>query len=276
MTAVPPKATMGTRFSMASTRGTPKPSCSDMEMKTCGALVVREQFIVRDAVGEDDVGRLDPEFGIEADERVEVVRLDGNADPGFAARMLAHREQADAGRDVLLEVGKDAQQVVVPLVRSDTADEEEVDARVGKTLSEHGVCGLEVPVEVDGDGKDTGADKALLGELGAVELAVAEGQSGDRDQRAKTLKALAQDLVDLAVPGAEESGRGDVVVLEHAPAAELRECLVHRGDERVVEDHDVRGTPLSPLVEGNRGDSLILVVGVGCPRRSPRTAEPRA
>ncbi len=104
--------------------------------------VVSEKLVMRDAVGEDDIGGLEAKLGIEADESVEIVRLDGSPDAGLAAGVLAHREQAHAGGDVLLVVGEDAQQVVMPLVRRDAADEQEVGARVGKTLPEHGIRGF--------------------------------------------------------------------------------------------------------------------------------------
>src|SRR6187402_1623270 len=99
--------------------------------------------------------------------------------------MLADREQTNRGGDVLLEVGEDADEIVVPLVGRDASHEEEVGPGIGEALPQRGTPPLAIALEIHGDGENAGPLEPARRELGAVELAVPQGQGGRWSERLK-------------------------------------------------------------------------------------------
>ena len=111
----------------------------------------------------------------------------------------------------------------MPFVGGHAAHEEQVGAPVTQDPAQDRARGLAVAREVQVDGQHAGAAEAGRLQLGAVELAVRQGQVHVPGQAAQLLPAQRADARHLGVVAREERGRRDVVVQEDAAAAVVLE-----------------------------------------------------
>ncbi len=93
-----------------------------------------------------------------------------------APGQLAGEEEADVGGDESPPVAQEPDQVLLALVRSQPAYEEQVGGAILEQPAQHGVRGLAVAAEIEVDGQHSGSPEPERLELPAVELAVRQAQ----------------------------------------------------------------------------------------------------
>ena len=193
--------------------------------------VVARQLVVRNRPGEKESLARHPVGG------------DQRADRGMVARHhvgAAGEDHPDVRIDVALVVLGEPDVVLDSLVRREAPDEQDVGQLVVQDVVEHRLRPrVREALGVDRDRQHARRREPERGELAPVELRVAEREIDAADQAGELLPADGGDAEQGRVVRGEEAGGSDVVVLQHAPARQRRECLRHRRRQREVQDGDI-------------------------------------
>jgi hypothetical protein len=166
----------------------------------------------------------------------------------LVASVVADQEQAAARLQVPLVDREGSDQVVDPLVGNDAPHEEDVDPAVVVEPANDRRGRTSVGLEVQDDGQDCGPPEARRLQLAPVELAVPQAQLGARREGSQLASAVVAEAGEVRVEAKEEVRGRDVVV----DADQAVRRTVHEA---------ARGAPYREVEEADglrRGDLAVL------------------